>query len=287
MKVFNLLKDFLIKKEIYYIQEESSFESALIDIESNNLLAFDTEFIWRNTYFPKLSLIQVCTENRIYILDCLALDMSKIHKVLADKNVTKIFHSVRGDSSVLYNCLNIKLENIFDTQLAEGILNQTKGVQISYKKIVKKYFLKDISKSETNSDWESRPLRNTQIKYAAEDVRYLHSIMRIQNKKLKRLNKLNLFHLQCEKEKNLGEEDFSESRLKRLLKKNKNASQLEIDIFNWRESQARKMDVPPSHILQDRDLKHLKKIVEKKKFDECRWIIKKDSSRNDFMKDFL
>ena len=43
--------------------------------------------------------------------------------------------------------------------------------------------------------------------------------MRIQNKKLKRLNKLNLFHLQCEKEKNLGEEDFSESRLKRLLKK--------------------------------------------------------------------
>ena len=52
--------------------------------------------------------------------------MSKIHKVLADKNVTKIFHSVRGDSSVLYNCLNIKLENIFDTQLAEGILNQTK-----------------------------------------------------------------------------------------------------------------------------------------------------------------
>ena len=50
------------------------------------MLAIDTEFIWRNTYFPKLSLVQVYTENRIYLLDCLSVDISKIKSSFRSKN---------------------------------------------------------------------------------------------------------------------------------------------------------------------------------------------------------
>lgn len=257
------------------------------DIESQNHIAIDTEFIWRNTYFPKLSLIQISTEKKIYILDCIAIDTSILEKIFLNKNVTKIFHSIRGDSSVIFNCLGIKMENVFDTQLAEDILNQNKGIQISYKKIVKKYFFKDISKSETNSNWEKRPLDVKQLNYAAEDVRYLHSIMKIQDKKLRRMKKIDFFHELCSKEKKLGEQDFSITRLKRLKKKNKNISAKEIEIFNWRESQAKKNNLPPSHIFEDRDLKKLKKILDSNNLNECKWIIKKDSSRDEFMKYFL
>ena len=91
------------------------------DLELESLLAIDTEFVWRNTYFPKLSLIQISTENKIYIIDCFSLNTTKLERVLSNKNITKIFHSIRGDSSVLYNCLGIKINNIFDTQLAENI----------------------------------------------------------------------------------------------------------------------------------------------------------------------
>lgn len=287
MRFYKFLKDFFISKEISYIQDESTFNLILRELESSKSLAIDTEFIWRNTYFPKLSLIQISTENKIYIFDCLILNISKLDKVLSDKNITKIFHSVRGDASVLSNCLGIKMKNIFDTQLAEDILNNNSGIQISYKKLVKKYFYKDISKSETNSDWEMRPLKEKQLDYAAEDVRYLHTIMEIQNEKLINHKKIDLFNSACEKEKKLGEEDFSISRLKRLKKKNKNITKEEIKIFNWRESQAKKLNVPPSHIIEDRYLKKLKKIVDQKNLNECKWIIKKDSSRHDFLNTFL
>ena len=75
------------------------------------------------------------------------------------------------------------------------MLNKNEGLQISYKNLVKKYILKDISKSETNSNWQKRPLTDKQIDYAAEDVRYLHTIMRIQEKRLSKLKKLDFFTL--------------------------------------------------------------------------------------------
>ncbi len=283
MRIYNLLKDYLLPKEVLYINDVSSLRSAVKDLKFYDQLAIDTEFIWRDTYFPKLSLIQIATDNKIYILDCLALDVSILEKVLSNKNILKIFHSLRGDSSVIFNCLGIKIENTFDTQLAEDILDLNRGIQISYKKLVKKYLFKSISKSETNSDWEKRPLRKKQLDYAAEDVRYLHSIMDIQNKKINRASKLDLFYSLCEKENKLGREDFSISRLKRLKKKNRNISSKEIEIFIWREDQAKQLNVPPSHIFEDRYLKKLQQILQGNDLNETKWIIKKDSSRNEFM----
>ena len=286
MRIYNLLKDFFLPKEVLYIIDYSSLRSLIKDLESHKRLAIDTEFIWKNTYFPKLSLIQIATDNKIYILDCLALDVSVLEKVFSNKNILKIFHSVRGDSSVIFNCLGIKIENTFDTQIAEDILDQNSGIQISYKKIVKKYLFKNISKSETNSDWEKRPLRAKQLDYAAEDVRYLHSIMDVQINKIIKLRKLDLLYSLCKKENKLGQEDFSISRLKRLKKKNRNISAKEIEIFIWRENQAKQHNVPPSHIFEDRYLKKLKQILQDNNLNESKWIIKKDLSRNEFMRVF-
>lgn len=287
MRIYNLLKDIFVPKEVLFIQDGSSLEVVMKNLESEKQLAIDTEFIWRDTYFPKLSLIQIATYNKIYIFDCLSLDISVIEKVFSNKNILKIFHSIRGDSSVIFNCLGIKIENIFDTQIAEDVLAQNSGTQISYKKLVKKYFFKSISKSETNSDWERRPLKKKQLDYAAEDVRFLHSMMEIQTKKLVRSNKLDHFFSICDEENKLGQEDFSFSRLKRLKKRNRNISSKEIEIFIWREDQAKQHNVPPSHIFDDRHLKKLKKILERNNLNECKWIIKNDSSRDEFIRYFL
>jgi len=287
VRLLYFLKDFFIPKEVIHIQDQSSFEDVLKDFKKKRILALDTEFLWKNTYYPRLSLIQVSTGTKIYILDCVLLDISKLNGILSDENIMKIFHSIRGDSSVLYNCLGAKIKNIFDTQLAEDILFKNNGGQISYKNLVKKYFFIELSKSETNSNWEKRPLRNEQINYAAEDVRYLHYIMKIQVKLLKKSNKLKSFYSICEKEKNLGEEDFLNSRLRRLLKKNRKITDTEIKIFRWRENQAKKLDVPPSHIFQDKYLKKLKKVIDDRTDNDLRWIIKNEPSRINFSEFFL
>ena len=80
--------------------------------------------------------------------------------------------------------------------------------------------------------------------------------------------------------------EIRKSRLKRFLKKNKNISKEEVKIFNWRENEAEKLNVPPNHIVEDRDIKRLKKTLVSKKYDEFRWIIKKESSRKGFMENF-
>ena len=76
---------------------------------------------------------------------------------MKEKNVKKIFHSIRSDISVLKHCLNIQVNNVFDTQIAENIIEPDNINQISYKALIKKYYLREISKKETNSDWSKRP----------------------------------------------------------------------------------------------------------------------------------
>ena len=115
-----------------------------------------------------------------------------------------------------------KFANVFDTQIAESILDKNFSAQIGYKDLVNKYFLISISKDETNSDWSKRPLKKNQIEYAANDVRYLIRIMKSQTIKLKKMGLMEEFDNLCSKEKILAKKDFSISRLKRLKKKNKN-----------------------------------------------------------------
>ena len=42
----------------------------------------------------------------------------------------------------------------------------------------------------------------------------------------------------------------------------------------------------PSHIFDDRNLKKLKKVLDRNNLNECKWIIKNDSSRDEFMRYF-
>ena len=61
MKIINTLRDSFFTKEIEYIDEERSLQHFVnIALKEKNV-SVDTEFIWRNTYLPKLSLIQIAT----------------------------------------------------------------------------------------------------------------------------------------------------------------------------------------------------------------------------------
>ena len=156
----NILK-FLIfkfsKAKIHLIEKDHDLEKFILMILNEKYIAVDTEFIWRDTYYPRLSLIQICTNKEIYIFDCIMLkELTPIKEIFENNKIMKIFHSIRGDTSVIYNCLNAKINNIFDTQLAENLITNH-NQQISYKSLVKKYFYINLPKTETNSNWNIDP----------------------------------------------------------------------------------------------------------------------------------
>ena len=253
------LKNYFLKKNpIFCVDSDSIFEEVLKEISGEKILGVDTEFDWRNTYYPNLCLIQISTKKKIFLIDCLRLNsLFKLNFIFENENVIKVFHSVRSDVTVLFSSLNTKMSNCFDIQVAEKLLSN--GDQKSYAKIVFKYLSLNIDKSETNSNWLKRPITESQINYAANDVRFLIKIYLQQKRILERKNSYSAVKNLIKKEIDLGSQELFIPRLRKL----KSQKKIEKDLFMWRENIAMERNVPPSYIFKD---KYFKKIL--KVFDE-------------------
>ncbi len=244
------------KKKVYFIDSQEDVDFLIYFLRNEKLLGIDTEFDWRTTYFPVLSLLQIAVKNKIFLIDCLKCkNLKKLKNILEDQDRLIVFHSSRSDTTVLYTNLNIKVKNAYDIQVAEKIIN---GGEIeNYASLVKKYFNFSLNKSQTNSNWLKRPLTSNQVKYAADDVNFLIEIYKKQIKVLQKKSLDKKVFEFSKKESSLGNQDLHITRLKKL----KNAPNLTKKIFIWREKYARVKDIPPSYVFKDNKLKDLTKEI--------------------------
>ncbi len=270
--MLNKLKNFLFKKNpIFFIDSFVEFDEVLDELSSEKVIGIDTEFDWRNTYYPKLSLIQISTGKKIFLLDCLKLcSLNKLNRIFQNKEILKVFHAARSDVTVLSSSANLKILNCFDIQAAEKYI--TKDDLKSYAKIVLKYLSLKIDKSQTNSNWLRRPFTKKQINYAANDVRYLIKIYKKQKKILEKENAyLTVRHL-TKREVSLGLQELHIPRLKKF----KFQKKIEKDLFMWRENLAKERNVPPSYIFKDKHFKKILKIYDENTFNDDIYDILKD-----------
>lgn len=251
----NYLNFFKKTKERHQLNFEADKDFLFSEIKNKKIIAIDTEFDWRNTYFPILSLIQIATRKKIFLVDCLEAENLQELKHIFEKIDLIIFHSVRSDSTVLSSVADIKIENVYDIQVAEKIIS--KGNQEKYSSIVERYFSINLKKSETNSNWLQRPLSQKQLDYAAEDVEFLIEIYEKQKKKVDNIIFEEILK-ESRKEAFFGNRELFVSRLARLGR----ASKLEKKIFLWREGIAKERNVPTSYIIKDKNLKKILKICE-------------------------
>ncbi len=252
--MFNKLKNFFSKKlKVSIIDSSHKLEEILHELSFEKVIGIDTEFDWRNSYYPNLSLIQISTRKNIFLLDCLKLDnLNKLKFTFENKDILKIFHASRSDATVLFCSLGLKVFNSFDIQVAEKFIS--KSDHKSYAKIVLKYLDLKIDKSETNSNWLKRPITVGQINYAANDVRFLIRIYEKQKKILKKNDSYSIVKDLSKKEVISGSQELYIPRLKKLKFKEKMAK----DLFMWREKIAIERNIPPSFLFKD---KYLKKIL--------------------------
>ena len=218
------------KKKIFYIFKDSDLDEVIFDLQNEEIICVDTEFEWRRTYFPIISLIQIATKKKIFIIDCLECkNLSGLERVLTDDKKLIIFHASRSDTTVISKCLNILIKNVFDIQIAENILTNDRSK--SYQSLVNKYHKINLAKSETHSNWLVRPLSKKQLEYASEDVTYLIEIFEKQSRLLKKKNIYVDAIKDSVREAYLGNQDLIISRLKKL----KDPTETEKKIFIWRE----------------------------------------------------
>jgi len=122
---------------------------------------------------------------------------------------------------------------------------------------VETYFGIKLEKGETNSNWLKRPLSDSQIQYAAQDVEFLIGIYKIQKKQLNKLGFLDEVESLSNLEADLGNKSIKEMRVKKFRKKYKRKK---LNIYSWREMIAENKNIPPSHVFKDNEINKLMKL---------------------------
>lgn len=157
---------------IYYIDTQNMLSIFLDKLKCCTMVALDTEFIRRTTYYPILALVQINIGDGIYIIDAPALDLSTLWQVLQNIELM-IWYACREDLSIFYLLTGCApLHNVFDVQIAIDFLGISQN-KLSYANAIRHFLDTSIDKGACHSDWLMRPLSDAQIDYAADDVRYL------------------------------------------------------------------------------------------------------------------
>jgi ribonuclease D len=95
--------------------------------------------------------------------------------LLANPNVTKIFHFARFDLAALYNAFGVMPQPVYCTKIASR-LSRTYTDRHGLKDLVRELLNIDLSKQQQSSDWGAQTLSEAQLAYAASDVLHLHGL---------------------------------------------------------------------------------------------------------------
>ena len=160
-----------------YLADQASLEAFVERVTGAEVLAIDTEFLRETTYYPKLCLLQMATDDEVAIIDPLSVDdLSVIAPLLEDERTVKLFHAGGQDIEILLREVGSMPRPLFDTQVAAALLGHTQ--QIGYGALVHAVCGVTLKKTDSYTDWSQRPLSDSQIDYAADDVIYLPRVYR-------------------------------------------------------------------------------------------------------------
>jgi len=161
----------------------------------NTTLAVDCEFMGLNVRRDPLCLIQISSGNsdaHVVQLDRENYNAPNLVRVLADKNVKKLFHFARSDLTHIKYYLKTDVNNIECSKI-KSKLARTFSDSHSLKTLIKEFANVDVSKQFQTSDFGGE-LSQGQLKYCANDVIYLHKIHSELDKILEREKRMDLYH---------------------------------------------------------------------------------------------
>ena len=165
------------------------------DLDLGNSVAVDGEFLGLNVKRDALCVIQVSSGNsdaHIIQLNRKTYNAPNLIKLLTNNKVEKIFHYARADMTFIKHYLKINVENVQCTKL-QSRLARTFSDRHGLKDLIKEIIGVDISKQQQSSDFGGE-LTPAQLKYCANDVIYLHKIIKALNKILVRENRIDLYN---------------------------------------------------------------------------------------------
>lgn len=240
-----------------FITDQADLEAFAKRARGSSLLAIDTEFLREKTYYAKLCLLQMQTDDETVIVDSFAVsDLTVLAPVFTDPAVLKLFHAGSQDIEILYRAVGVMPAPIFDTQLAAALLGHTQ--QIGYGSLVSLFCGVQLKKIDSYTDWSRRPLSPSQVEYAADDVIYLPEVYRKMSAQLESLGRIHWldpdFAALVDPKKYAINERDRYRRLKRVGQLKRRQLSAAREVAEWRELKAERSDIPRKWVMTDEQI---------------------------------
>lgn len=226
-------------------------------LAGKSYIAVDTEFMRERTYYARLCLLQIATDDLVAVVDPLAVDdLSPLYPVLFDEGTTKVFHAAYQDLEIVFQMTGRAPSPVFDTQVAATLAGHAS--QTSYGALVRDILGEDLKKADSYTDWARRPLTDSQLRYAADDVRYLTRVYMHLAEELERKGRADWLAGDFERLADpatytvVPEEQYR--RVKRASSLNRRQLAVLREVAAWREVAAQRRDLPKRWVAGDESL---------------------------------
>lgn len=240
-----------------FISNRESFRAFVERASSSSFLAIDTEFLREKTYHAKLCLLQIATETEVVIIDPFKVgSLSPLANLFDDPSIMKVFHACDQDVEILYHEVGTMPSPLFDTQVAAALLGYPK--QVGYATLVHGICGVSLKKADSYTDWSVRPLSDSQINYAADDVIYLAKMYGPLVEKLEKAGRLAWLKHDFEELADPARFKVDPRERFRHLKRGNQLTCKQLsaarELAAWREQQAEKRNIPRKWILTDEQI---------------------------------
>jgi ribonuclease D len=249
------------------IERRSELEELSKALLEEPVIGVDTEADSFYHYFDKTCLVQIATPEQIYLVDPLALggpaELDPLRPVMASPEVRKVFHAAEYDIYVLKRDCGFGFTNLFDTMVSAQLLGYP---AIGLSALIERHFSQKLPKDEQRSDWSVRPLQESQLEYAAADVKYL---IRLADKLERELRKKRRLEWAQEDFAAVSRRAWPDREFDRLgYLKIKGARGLDPrrlavlrELYLLRDKRAREVDRPPFKVLGNRTLLEIAELM--------------------------
>ena len=141
-------------------------------------VAIDTETMGLHPHRDRLCVVQLSSGDGsadVVQIPKGHTDAPHLKALLANPDITKIFHFARFDVGMLYNAFGVMPQPVYCTKIASR-LARTYTDRHGLKDLVREVLNIDLSKQQQSSDWGAQQLSEAQLAYAASDVLHLHAL---------------------------------------------------------------------------------------------------------------
>jgi ribonuclease D len=174
--------------EDFHIFDRDLDDAATTRYLTAESISVDTETMGLNYIRDRLCLVQLFSPGLLTVIKIAKGQTAapNLKRVMEAAQVTKVFHFARFDVAQLRHRLGIETQPIFCTKIASKLI-RTYSSSHGLKTLVQQLEGVELDKSAQCSDWgDAENLTEEQLRYAANDVRYLISMREKLTVKLQR-----------------------------------------------------------------------------------------------------